>query len=49
MGINKKILYTKVKETLDKNRNEIPCDYDFLLDLLQKVIFNNCTQNSIFK
>jgi len=49
MSINKNILFKKVKETLEKRQLELKCDYIFIIDLIKKVIFNDCKENSIFK
>jgi len=49
MSIDKNILFKKVKETLVKRQLELKCDYIFIIDLIKKVIFNDCKENFIFK
>jgi len=49
MSIDKQTLYNKVEETLKKQKEKLKCEYTFLMNLIEKVIFNDCTKNSIFK
>ncbi len=49
MSINKNILYKKVEEILFNKKQFLKVDYDFIMNLIKVVIFNDCTKNSIFK
>lgn len=49
MSINKERLYKKVEEILSNKRQFLKVDYDFIINLIKTVIFNDCTKNSIFK
>ena len=49
MSIDHLILFQKVKETLFRYKDIINFDLDFVLGLLEKVIFNDPTKNCIIK
>lgn len=49
MSINKNILYKKVEEILFNKKQFLKIDYDFIMNLIKAVIFNDCTKNSIFE
>lgn len=49
MNINKNILFQKIQDLLSKHKEKLEIDYAFLLNLIKKVIYNDPTQNSIFK
>lgn len=48
MSMNKLILFDKIKNSLDKNKTFL-FDYDFIIKLIYKIIFNDCTKKSVFK
>jgi hypothetical protein len=60
MSINKNTLFEKIDKSLELNfslfQREYPqgeglekTDYNFIITLIKKIIFNDCTKNSIFK
>lgn len=49
MSIDHLILFQKIKETLFRYKDIINFDFDFVLHLLEKVIFNDPTKNCILK
>ncbi|PIZ45066.1 hypothetical protein COY32_05645 [candidate division WWE3 bacterium CG_4_10_14_0_2_um_filter_41_14] len=49
MGIDRSLLYQKVKQTLSRFKNEINFDLDLVLYLIQKVIFNDPTKDCRLK
>ena len=56
MGLNKDILYNKIQGTMEttlvKDSQNKPGNYinsNFALNLIYKIIYNDCTKNSIFK
>jgi hypothetical protein len=49
MSINKDILFEKIEEKL-KNNSPLPLGEGLgVRTLIKKIIFNDCTKNSIFK
>lgn len=46
MSINKDILFEKIKVLLIDNNT---LDFDFIIKIIEKIIFNDCTKDSIFK
>lgn len=49
MSIDRNILYQKVEKTLQRFKNEVNFDMDFILRLIRKVIFNDSTKNCLIK
>lgn len=49
MAMNRDLLFEKVNNVLTKNRNKLKVDFDLLLYLIEKVIFNDPTKNCIIK
>jgi RNA-directed DNA polymerase len=49
MAMDRRLLYSKVKSTLTKQSNPLDFDLPLVLYLLQKVIFNDPTENCIVK
>lgn len=49
MAMNRFLLYKKVRTVLEKNSSKLLVDFDILLYLIEKVIFNEPTKNCIFK
>lgn len=49
MNINKVILFDKIKSILDNKQDKLEINYDFLLKLIQKVVFHDNIKNAIFK
>ena len=49
MNINKVILFDKIKNILDNKQDKLEINYDFLLKLIQKVVFHDNIKNAIFK
>ena len=49
MSINKDKLYKKVEKILFNKKEILKTEYDFIIKLIKEVIYNDCTQNSIFR
>jgi hypothetical protein len=49
MSIDKAILFEKIEKILEKFESKIDFDYDLVLWLIQKVIFNDPTKNCVVK
>ena len=49
MSINKNILFEKIMTAIEKNKDKIYNDYDILIYLIKKTIFNDPTKNCIIK
>jgi hypothetical protein len=49
MNINKDILFKQIQNLLSKHRTRLEIDYNFMINLIQKVIYDDPTINSIFK
>lgn len=49
MNINRQILFDKIKSILNSKKEKLFVDFDFLIKLINKVIFNDPTTNSVFK
>ncbi len=49
MSIDKEILFAQVENFLQKNKEQLTIDYDFLLKLIKQTIFHDPTQNCIIK
>lgn len=49
MAMNRSLLFEKVNNVLVQRRNKLEVDFDLLLYLIEKVIFNEPTKNCIIK
>jgi hypothetical protein len=49
MAMNRELLFKKVKNTLTSKRDQLEVDFDLLMGLLEKVIYNDPTKNCIIK
>jgi len=49
MSIDKDILFQKIQRVLDARRDVLKIEYDFIINLIHIVIYNDPTLNSIFK
>jgi hypothetical protein len=49
MNINKNILFKKIEKILINKEQNLKIDLSFLLEIIQKIVFNNPIENSIFK
>ncbi len=49
MAMNRTLLYEKTKTILENNKERITFDFDLILYLIEKVIFNDPTKNCIIK
>ena len=49
MAMDRNILYKKTKEALEKKKEELKIDQDFILRLLHQIIFNDSTRNCIVR
>jgi len=49
MAMNRTLLYQKTKTVLEKNRDKLTFDFDLILYLIEKVVFNNPTKNCVIK
>lgn len=49
MAMNRTVLYEKTKAVLKKNKDKLLFDFDLMLYLIKKVIFNDPTKNCIIK
>ena len=49
MSMNRNLLFEKIKQELQKRRNGIEFDFDLVLYLIEKTIFNDPTNNCIIK
>ncbi len=49
MNINKDILFKQIQDLLSKHKSKLEIEYDFLINLIEKVIYDDPTINWIFK
>lgn len=49
MSINKDILFEKIENILNNKKYLLKMDYNFVLNFIKKIIYNDPTKNSIFK
>jgi hypothetical protein len=49
MAMNRTLLFEKTKTVLEKNRDKLTFDFDLILYLIEKVVFNDPTKNCIIK
>lgn len=49
MAMDRNILYEKIRNILEKKKEELDADFDFVMYLLEKIIFNDPTKNCIIK
>jgi len=49
MHIDKHILFDQIQKSLSKEKNTLQIDYDFLMKLIQQIIFHDATKDCNIK
>jgi hypothetical protein len=49
MSINKHILFKQIKKTLTRYKEKLQCSFEWVLNLIQLVLFHNPIKNVVFK